>query len=83
MTEYPEAPKEMYELCIKQIDLEQSNELRDKLKKTKARYETYALVVCLSGFLLFQLVSRFPDVDWASVGILWFMSTMLFGFFMR
>ena len=59
------------------------DELRKKLKKTEGRHEDFTLLVALGGLVLLTLAERFPDVEWSSIGVFWFLLVMLMGYILR
>ena len=62
---------------------EQKDDIREKLKKAESNHIMFSLLVALGGLVLFCLVERFPNVEWWSIGMLWFLVVMAIGFILR
>lgn len=60
-----------------------NNENCKKLKKTQANHIVFSLLVGIGGLVLFGVVERFPNAEWSSVGMFWFLIVMVLGYIFR
>ena len=59
------------------------NELAEKLKNTQAKHVVFSLLVTFGGIFLLVFVKHFPNCDFASIGMIWFLIVGVLGFIFR